>query len=211
MTKIIPSINAATFAEVQDRIAKVENYVSWCHLDVTDGVFSAHPTWRDPADLPRLQTKLKCEAHLMIADPDKVIEQWLVEPIRRVIVHLEVTKNPEFIIQKCRAAGREIGFAINPDTSWEMLQPWLGKVDLVLPLGVPPGASGQQPDWPAILGKIAAIRQACLSCIIEVDGGVNEKTAAAAAAAGASILVAGSAIFDAPDIAAIIQRLRAGP
>lgn len=216
MTEIIPSINAPTFTEVQKRIAKAEPYVGdpekggieWCHLDVTDGVFSSHPTWRDPADLARLRTRLKCEAHLMIADPDTAIGQWLAEPIRRVIVHREAVKDPEAIIKISHDAGREIGFAINPETSWEALKPWFGKVDLVLSLGVPPGASGQKPDWDLILGKIAAIRQACPSCIIEADGGVNKETAARARAAGADILVAGSAIFDAPDIAEAITNLK---
>jgi len=208
MIKIIPSINAATFAEVQERITKVETFVSWCHLDVTDGVFSSHPTWRDPADLPRLRTKLKCEVHLMIAEPDKVIERWLVEPIKRVIVHLEAAKNPELIIKKCRDAGKEIGFAINPETLWETLKSWFGKIDLVLPLGVTPGASGQKPDWDLILGKIAAIRAACPSCIIEADGGVNRDTASRGRDAGADLLVVGSAIFDASDIKAAIAGLK---
>lgn len=183
-------------------------------MDVTDGVFSKHATWRDPTDLARLETKLKCEAHLMIMEPEKVIKQWLVEPVRRIIVHLEAVGGQMCdtecltMIKKCHDAGREIGFAINPETSWEALKPWFGKVDLVLPLGVSPGASGQSADWPAILGKIAAIRQACPSCIIEADGGVNMKTAAATAAAGANLLVAGSAIFDAPDIAEAITNFR---
>lgn len=208
MAEIIPSINAPTFAEVQERIIKVEPFVSSCHLDVTDGIFSRHPAWRDPQDLPLLKTKLKCEAHLMIAEPERVIEQWLVEPIKRVIVHLEAAKDPDMIIKKCRDAGREVGFAINPETPWELLKPWFGKVDIVLPLGVSPGASGQQANWDLILGKIASIRAACLVCIIEADGGVNKESASRARDAGADILVVGAAIFDAPDIAAAIDSLK---
>jgi len=208
MIEIIPSINAPTFTEVQERIAKVEPYVSWCHLDVTDGVFSTHSTWYDPADLARLRTRLKCEVHLMIVQPDEAIDQWLVEPIKRVIVHVEVLADPESLIKKCHDAGREIGFAINPETSWEVLKPWFGKVDLILPLGVAPGASGQQPDLDLILGKIAAIREACPSCIIEADGGINRQTASRARDAGANILVAGSAIFDAQDIGEAINNLK---
>ena len=207
MTEIIPSINAATFSEVQERITKVEPFVSWCHLDVTDGVFSEHQTWNDSRDLPQLQTKLKCEAHLMIERPEDVIDQWLVEPIKRVIVHLEAAKNPELIIKKCCEAGKEIGLAINPNTPWTAFEPWFRKVDLFLPLSVPPGASGQKPDWNLILGKMAAIRQACPLCIIEADGGINIDTASRARDAGASILVVGSAIFDVPDTAAVIQKL----
>ena len=211
--EIIPSINAPTFAEVQERIRKVESFVSWCHLDVTDGVFSKHLTWNDPRDLPQLQTKLKCEAHLMVERPEDVIDRWLVAPIDRIIVHLEAMLDTECLtmIRKCHEAAREIGFAINPETSWTAFEPWFGKADLFLPLGVPPGASGQKPDWDMILGKISNIRQACPSCIIEADGGINPETAKGAAEAGANILVAGSAIFDSPDIVQAIALLILNP
>lgn len=210
MADIIPSINAPTFAGVQEKIARVEPYVSWCHIDVTDGVFSAHQTWREPADLALLKTTLNIEVHLMIAKPHEVIDQWLVDPIKRVIVHLEAMLSTECltVIEKCRAVGKEVGLAINPDTPWTAFEPWFGKADLFLPLGVSPGASGQQANWDLILGKIAAIRQACPSCIIEADGGVNRETVAAVAAAGANLLVAGSAIFDTPNITRAITDLR---
>lgn len=207
MTEIIPSINAPTFAEVQERIAKVESYVSWCHLDVTDGVFSKHETWRDPRDLALLKTKLKAEAHLMIEKPEEVIDRWLVEPIRRVIVHLEATRDPELIIKKCRDAGREVAFAIKPDTSWEALKPWFEKVDMVCVLRVPPGASGQEMRS-EMLGEISHVRAACPSCTIEVDGGVNSETASRARDAGANLLVAGAAIFGSSDIRAAITRFK---
>lgn len=208
LTEIIPSINAPTFVEVRERIALVEPFVSWCHLDVTDGVFSRHPTWHNPRDLPGLQTKLKCEVHLMIERPEEVIDQWLVEPIRRVIAHLEAAKDPELIIKKCRDAGKEIGFAINPETSWEVFKPWFGRVDLILPLGVSPGASGQQANWDDILDKIGDIHKACPACIIEADGGVTSAVVSQAAGAGAQLFVAGSAIFDASDIQEAIAKLR---
>jgi len=208
MTEIIPSINAATFVGVQKRITKVEPYVSWCHLDVTDGVFSKHQTWNDPRDLASLMTTLSVEVHLMIEGPEEILGQWLVEPIRRVIAHLEACLDPQRVIQRCHEVGKEIGFAINPETPWTAFEPWFGKADIFLPLGVPPGASGQKPDWDLILGKIAAIREACPSCIIEADGGINKETASRARDAGANFLVAGSAIFDASNVAAAIQRLQ---
>ena len=206
MTEIIPSINAATFEEVQKKIALVEEYVSWVHLDVTDGVFSRHPTWRDPSDLARLRTRRKAEVHLMVENPERVIEQWFVEPVRRVIVHLEAAKNPEVVIQKCHEAGREIGFAIRPDTSWEILKPWCGKVDMFVFLRVPPGASGQE-MLSERLEDIKHLRVACPGCMIEVDGGINLETAARARDAGANLLVAGAAIFSQPDIAQAISSL----
>ena len=208
MLEIIPSINAPTFEEVRQRVALVAPYVSWCHLDVTDGVFSKHATWNDPRDLSRLVTALKAEAHLMIEKPEESIDQWLVEPIKRVIVHLEAVKNPELIIRKCRDTGREVGFAINPETPWGVLEPWFGSVDLLLPLGVSPGASGQQPDWERILEKIVHIRKACPGCILEADGGVNRETTPAIIEAGANVLVAGSAIFGSEDIEKAVEQFR---
>lgn len=78
---------------MKERIAKVEPYVNWCHLDVTDGVFSKHITWNNPGDLSNLKTHLNVEVHLMVAEPEKVIDQWLIKPVKRVIVHLETLKN----------------------------------------------------------------------------------------------------------------------
>lgn len=207
MAEVIPSINAPTFGEIQERISKVEPYVAWCHLDVTDGVFSKHPTWRNPADLPRLDTKLKAEVHFMVAEPEKVIEQWFVEPVKRVIVHLEAMRDPELVIEKCRAGGMEIGFAIRPGTSWESLKPWFAKIDIVCILRVPPGASGQKIDS-EMLGEIRHIREACQKCIIEADGGINQETASRARDAGADTLVAGAYIFGSQDIKRALEMLR---
>jgi len=207
MIEIIPSINVPTFEEVQERIKKVEPYVSWCHLDVTDGVFSKHLTWHDPADLPRLDTKLKAEVHLMVEEPEKIIDRWLVAPVGRIIVHLEAVRDPELIIKKCREAGIEVGFAINPETFWGKLAPWLGKVNLLQVLAVPPGPSGQKMGDDAI-DKVAHLRAQGSGCIIEIDGGVNFETAKKAIAAGADILIAGSVIFSATDIGNAIAALR---
>ncbi|MBI3443027.1 MAG: hypothetical protein HY007_04640 [Candidatus Sungbacteria bacterium] len=207
MADIIPSINVPTFAEVQERITKVEPYVSWCHLDVTDGVFSKHETWRNPADLPRLETKLNAEVHLMVEKPETVIEQWLAEPIRRVIAHFEALTDPELIIRKCHDAGIQVGFAVRPDTPVALLDPWLQKVDMVLLLRVQPGASGQQ-IHSEMLGEIAHVRNACPGCIIEVDGGVSVDNAKRAADAGANLLVAGAAIFNQQDMQKAIEELR---
>ena len=206
MVEIVPSINAPTFEEAQARIEKAESYVSWCHLDVTDGIFSKHLTWHNPLDLPRLQTTLNAEVHLMVEKPEEVIDQWLVEPVKRAIVHLEASRDIPFIIDQCRNAGREIGLAIRPDTFWGKLQPWFGKVDLFLVLGVNPGPSGQKMAEDT-LDKIQHIRAECPDCGIEVDGGVNFETAPSAAQAGADILVAGSVIFSHTNIGEAVQRL----
>lgn len=198
-----------TFEEVQERIAEVEPFVEACHLDMTDGIFSKHETWRNPADLAQLKTKLFVEVHLMVEEPEKIIDTWLVEPVRRVIVHVESMKNPEVIIQKCRDMGKEIGFAIKPETPIDALAPWFDKVDMMQVLGVNPGPSGQRIGQ-EIFDKIGALRTVCPRCRIELDGGVNRETIGRAVKAGAGMLVAGSAIFSTLDIEQAIGELRQG-
>ena len=207
MTEIIPSVNVPTFEEAQEQIARVEPYVLWCHLDVTDGVFSKHLTWHDPADLSRLETKLDIEVHLMVEEPEKVIEQWLVQPIKRVIVHLEAMTDPAAIIKKCHDAGIETGFAIKPGTPVSLLDSWLEKLDMAVLLRVQPGASGQLMQS-EMLGEIAHVRKACPGCIIEVDGGVSVDNAKRAVDAGANLLVAGEAIFSSPFMGEAVEKLK---
>ena len=229
MVVIIPSINAPTLEEVQNKIKQVEPYVQWCHLDVTDGIFSKHLTWHNPADLPLLDTKLKVEVHLMVENPEKHIGQWLarpvrspmpkasadakgrltsngVNPIKRVIVHLEAAKDIDFIIQKCREAGVEIGLAIRPDTFWGKLKPWLKKIDLIHILAVSPGPSGQKMAEDTY-DKLKHLREACPDCQIEIDGGVGPENIDKLKQAGADILVIGSAIFNNPDPAKELAEL----
>ena len=206
MAEIIPSINSPTFEEVQEKIKKVEPYVRWAHLDVTDGVFSKHLTWHDPQDLPRLETKLKLEVHLMIEEPEKAVDQWLTEPIKRVIVHLEAAKDLDFIIDKCRKSGKEIGIAINPETFWGKLIPFLDKVDLVQILAVNPGPPGQKMQE-GILDKLTHLRKACPDCQIEIDGGVNPETIEIAHKAGADLFISGF-MFKFPDLKKAVEGLK---
>lgn len=207
--QILPSINVQTFIELQERIVKVEPYVQWCHLDVTDGIFSKHKTWNNPRDLLNLDTTVNLEVHLMVEKPETILDQWLIRPINRVIVHREALLDTECltVIEKCRKAGIQIGFAIHPETPWEVLTQWFNKVDLVQTLNVRPGASGQAAFWPETLGKIKHIREACPQCIIEVDGGVNPETAKKAVEAGASLLVSGAYVFNSKDIGEAINVL----
>lgn len=207
MVEIIPSINSAAFAGVKEKIVKVEPYVKWCHLDVTDGIFSRHLTWHDPRDLLNFETKLNLEAHLMINKPEKNLDQWFIKPVKRIIVHLEAISDIDLIIKKCRESNIEIGLAINPETFWGRLKPWLDKIDMLLVLAVHPGPSGQKMGEESV-DKIKHLRKECQKCIIEIDGGVNLETAKVVRQAGANLLVAGSYIFNSGDIPKAIEELR---
>jgi pentose-5-phosphate-3-epimerase len=82
MVEIIPSINVSEFSEAEERIKKVEDYVNWVHLDVSDGVFTKHVSWHEPKDLIDYKSKVKIEVHLMISNPEKQIESWLTDSVR---------------------------------------------------------------------------------------------------------------------------------
>lgn len=194
--EIIPAVNAKTFAEVQEKIRMVEPYVAWAHVDVADGTFTDITLWHDPKDLFFLQTPLFVEIHLMIANIDERIQEWLRPIVRRIIFHREASQNPDLVIDACRASDIQVGIAIRPDSPVDIMLPYLSKVNVAQILAVAPGRSGQV-FQSSTLQKIAAVHAACPPCLIEVDGGVQNKIASSLVEAGASLLVAGSAIFSA--------------
>ena len=203
---MIPSINVSDFDELKKRIKKIEPYAKWAHLDVSDGVFGKHVSWHEPKDLVEFKTKLKLEVHLMIQNPEKEIEEWLIEPVSRIIFHQEATKDHLLLIDKIHEAKKEAGMAIKPNTPWLKLFPYIGKVDMFQLLAVWPGPSGQE-FQEEIFHKLGHIRSLCKECIIEVDGGVNKRVATRCVREGANLLVAGKAIFEAKDIKNAIREL----
>ena len=205
--EIIPAINTEMFDEVERRVRLVEPYSSWVHLDIADGTFTKNTIWHDARDLVGFRTPLKIEAHLMVRDIDTRIAEWLQAPIARIIFHLEAGHDPNVVIAQCRKAGKQVGLAIVPDTSWIQLQPYWDRVDLVQTLGVHPGLAGQEIQ-PETYEKIAHLRASCPSCTIEADGGMKVGTARRAALKGANIIVAASAIFGSEDIGQAIDKLK---
>lgn len=207
MLEIIPSINVENFEEAKKRIASVEKYVNWVHLDVSDGIFTKHVSWHDPRDLVVYDPKVKIEVHLMVDQPEREIDQWLQKAVSRVIFHQEATESHQLLIGKIRAAKKEAGVAIKPDTPWIKLFPYLMRADMVQLLAVNPGPSGQKFDEDT-LHKLRHIRNLFPECVVEIDGGVNMEVAGLCRQAGASLLVAGSAIFGAMDIKKAIEELK---
>ena len=182
----------------------------WVQLDIADGTFTKNTTWHNAGDLLSLDPPaggLKIEVHLMISNIEERLEEWLIAPVKRIIFHLETAKDPDFVIEKIKKAGKETGLAIGPDTAWTKLISYFQKVDLFQILGVYPGLAGQkfQEDC---FDKIRHLRKECPQCIIEVDGGMDRETAEKAVEAGADIIVAASAIFDSDDIKKAIEELK---
>lgn len=207
MIEIIPSINVNNFEELRDKIRLIEPYAHWAHIDVSDGVFTKHVNWHDPKELVGFETALKLEIHLMIDKPEREIDEWAIVPAERIIFHQEATDVHKLILEKIRAAGKETGIAIKPDTNWIKLFPYFDSVNVLQLLAVSPGPSGQT-FQEEVLHKLGHIHSLHPQAIIEVDGGINTAIARKCAKIGADALVVGSAIFSQKDIGVAIERLQ---
>jgi len=207
MIEIIPAIIARNFEELQEKVKKAEPYVDWVQLDVMDGQFVENSTWNKPADLKKLETKVKLEAHLMIKNPEGYLDKWIKSGVKRIIIHFESTTHPGEIIEKIKKAGLGVGLAINPETPIEKVDDFIDQLDLVLVMTVFPGRGGQL-LIEETLDKIKKLREKYKNVNIEVDGGINMETAPKVIQAGANLLASGTAIFNSKDIEKTIQALK---
>ncbi len=202
MIAIAPSILAADFSRLGELVREVES--GGCdriHIDVMDGHFVPNLSM-GPVVVQGLRpvTTLPLEVHLMITDPAKYVDSFLKVGADTVIVHHEVLPDPRPLIAEVRARGKKIGLAINPGTPVEVLEPYLAEIDLALCMTVWPGFGGQSflPESPERIQKLRAlIEKHNPKCELEVDGGIDMKTAPISTLAGANVLVAGTSIFGA--------------
>lgn len=208
MIEIIPAINAATWEEVRQKIRLVEPYADWVHIDVADSTFTLNTLWHNPLDLVGFETKCRVEIHLMEDRPEDRIEAWLMGPVKRIIVHYEVTHDLDFILAECRSTEIAVGLSVNSHTSWTCLKPFAEKVDLLQILAVHAGKAGQEFERHN-LSKIKHLRAFASKAIIEVDGGIVPDIADDCVRAGANILASASYIFDHPSPKMAIRELQA--
>jgi ribulose-phosphate 3-epimerase len=210
--QIAPSILSADFAELAAAIHAVDAETDRLHIDVMDGHFVPNLTIGPPVVASIRSTSSKFfDCHLMLTDPGKYLEPFARAGADGCTVHVEVGGTAELIAQ-ARALGLSIGLACNPDTPYEAVEPWLAQVDLVLCMTVFPGFGGQS-FISDVLDKVREVRneidQRGLAVELQVDGGIDVETAPRAVAAGANVLVAGSAIFHEPMPLAAASALRA--
>jgi len=213
--KLAPSILAADFARLGEQVAEAEQAgADRIHVDVMDGHFVPNISMGAPivASLRRV-TRLPLETHLMISDPDFFLEEFVEAGSDSFLVHWEGNANLHRTVQRIKALGKRAGVVINPATPAAVLEEILQDVDQVLVMTVNPGF-GHQHFLPTTLPKIRHVRemleQIKPGCDVEVDGGIDAETAPLAAAAGANVLVAGTAIFgESEGVAKAMSRLRA--
>jgi ribulose-phosphate 3-epimerase len=213
LIKIAPSILSADFARLGEQVKAVEAAgVDRIQIDVMDGRFVPNITFGPLAVRAlRPSTHLTLEVHLMVEPPEDFIEPFARAGADTLIVHQESTPHLHRALQMIHGLNKKAGVALNPSTPASFLAEVLGDAELVLVMTVNPGFGGQQ-FIPETLGKIRQVRRALeergLKSEVEVDGGIYEQTAPEVVRAGANVLVAGSAVFDAPDgVAAAIRRL----
>jgi len=186
--------------------------VDMIHMDVMDGHFVPNLTFGAPV-LKCLKKRLTApvDTHLMISDPDRYIPDFAQAGSDYLLFHGEASKDPAATTHLIRSSGSKPGMVVNPDTSEETLKPFARDLDYVLFMSVFPGFAGQK-FIPAVVPKLARFSAWCknegLSPILAVDGGVTPDNAADLAGAGATLLVAASAIFQAQDMADAVRRLK---
>jgi ribulose-phosphate 3-epimerase len=193
---VTPSLLACDFARMADELAALEAAGAVAvHLDVMDGQFVPNLSYGAPVIASwRARTELAFDAHLMMADPGRYLDDFLAAGCDRIVVHIEAVPEPSALLGRVRAAGCQAALSLNPTTGIDAILPFADQLDAVLVMSVMPGFGGQPFDA-TVLPKVRALRQRYPALEIAIDGGINPQTAGEAAAAGVTQLVAGSAVF----------------
>lgn len=216
MAELAPSILSADFGCVAEAIRTCrETGLRYIHLDVMDGKFVPEITFGSKmvADLREVAGGMEVIAHLMVAEPERHVASFCDAGADYVEVHVEATAHAHRAVQAARAVGKKGGAALNPQTPVTAVEPIIDELDILLLMSVNPGWGGQsfiEPMYKKIEEARCLIDDKGLSgrCFLEVDGGVNKENAARVAGAGADIVVAGSAVFNAPDARVAIEELK---
>ena len=211
--KIAPSMLASDFSRIGEEVCRVaEAGADLIHLDVMDGHFVPNLTMGPQLiESIRAYTDLPFDVHLMISDPRAYIDAFVDAGADLITVHIELEEQFPTIIDQIKDCDVKVGIALRPTTPIAAVEPYLGEVDLVLPMSVEPGFGGQsfQMDTLSKINQLSQLIQTRkMDVAIEVDGGINQETAALVGRCGATILVAGTAIFGDDNLQSAIHALR---
>ena len=213
MIYISPSVLACDFSKLGEEVAEIERGgADMAHLDVMDGMFVTNMSFGFPIiESLRKVSNIVFDVHLMIAAPERYVERFAEAGADIITFHYEAASDSAALLQKIRSLGKKAAISVKPATPIDVVYPLPPLCDMVLVMTVEPGYGGQA-LIPECLDKVKALRAEIerqgLSVDIQVDGGINEKNAGAAIAAGANVLVAGSAVFRAEDKSAAIRALK---
>jgi ribulose-phosphate 3-epimerase len=207
---ISPSVLNVDLARLSHEVARIESAADWVHLDVMDYAFVPNISFGLPVIESLMKhTTLPADCHLMIADPDRWAPGYAEAGAASVTFHIEAAANPVHICKDIHRHGARAGVAVKPGTALHALESCFSELDMILVMTVEPGWGGQS-FMTEMLAKVAQARQMVGDgdVLIQVDGGIDERSITLAAEAGANVFVAGSAVFRSSDPSAMVHRLR---
>lgn len=196
--KVIPALLEYELTDIKRKIASLEHFVNLIHIDIADGKFVENTTYQTISEIEKLKTQASLELHLMVTQPEKYLPQSN-EVIKKIIMHIESASFSRDLLNEVQEKGFALGLALNPETDFLEVEPFLDYVDCVQFMTITPGFQGQY-FLSEVLEKIKDFHERFPETPIEVDGGINPKNAKLVAEVGATLLVSGSYIQDCKDI-----------